>query len=220
MRLSANRPSRYALAVLCMATVWLGSAQTSLAQDPQTLVSTFVNRTIEEIIKPNISNAERRSRFRLVLREGLDIPAIARFALGRYWRRTDEDARQAFLKAFESILIVRFLPLLRQYSGERIIIGAVRVRSDDRALITVPSRLLRPQDETVAVEWRLKRVGKRYKIVDVIAEGISIAVMLRSEYGSFLQRHKGDVVALTAAIEKQLRATGETTGRATTAVEQ
>jgi phospholipid transport system substrate-binding protein len=62
--------------------------------------------------------------------------------------------------------------------------------------------LLRERGEPVRIDWRVRRRDDGYRIVDIVAEGISIAVTLRSEYTSVLKQNGGDVGALV----RQLRA--------------
>ncbi len=136
--------------------------------------------------------------------------------LGRYWRRASDEERKAFIEAFQRAIVHRFLPLLTEFSGGRLSVGHIRPDPKNPALSTVTSRLLRPQGEPVRVEWRIRREGGQYQIVDVVAEGVSIAITLRSEYSSFIRQHGGDVGALTESLRQRVAAgaftpkTGET----------
>jgi len=64
----------------------------------------------------------------------------------------------------------------------------------------VETKLLRVEGEPIRVNWRVRKFGDTYKIVDIVAEGVSIAVTLRSEYVSVLKRNGGDVGALTLVL--------------------
>lgn len=54
----------------------------------------------------------------------------------------------------------------------------------------------RPQGEPIQVEWRLRREAGGWKIIDVVVEGISMAVTHRSEFSSVIGRHGGRIGGL------------------------
>ena len=53
-------------------------------------------------------------------------------------------------------------------------------------------------------EWRIRIIDGKYKIVDIVAEGVSLAMTLRSAYGAFISRHGGDVRALITNLREEL----------------
>lgn len=160
----------------------------------------------EQIVAPDIGRQERERRFRAVLAENLNIELIGRFVLGRYWRTAGDEERSVFLKVFLETMAHRFMPLLTEYSGETFRVGEVRPNPTNPALLTVTSQVIRPKAEPVHVEWRVRRTGDRYEVVDVVAEGVSMAITLRSEYGSFIQRHGGGAGALIQSLREKLQA--------------
>ena len=202
-------------AVVLMALAGSGARAADPA-DAGAFLADLNHRFGEQLAATDIAPEERERRFGALLEQTLNIEIIGRFVLGRYWRRASDEERKAFIEAFQRAIVRRFLPLLTEYSGGQLRVGRVRPDPRNPALSTVTSRLLRPQGEPVRVEWRIRREDGRYRIVDVVAEGVSIAITLRSEYSSFIRRHGGDVGALTESLRRQLAAgaftpkTGET----------
>jgi phospholipid transport system substrate-binding protein len=192
-------------AVVLMALAGSGAR----AADPPDAGAFLVNlnhRVGEQLAATDIAPEERERRFGALLKQTLNIEIIGRFVLGRYWRRASDEERKAFIEAFQRAIVHRFLSLLTEYSGGRLSVGRIRPDPRNPALSTVTSRLLRPQGEPVRVEWRIRREGGQYQIVDVVAEGVSIAITLRSEYSSFIRQHGGDVGALTESLRQRVTA--------------
>jgi len=52
----------------------------------------------------------------------------------------------------------------------------------------------------------MRQTGQGFKIVDIVAEGVSIAVTLRSEYGSALKNNGGNVAKLVEELRVKLSA--------------
>ncbi len=174
------------------------------ASDAGAFLAEYSDRAIAQLTVPGITEAEKEQRFRVLIDEGFDIPAIGKFVVGRYWRSTSSTDRQDFLATFRNMMVNRFLPVFGEYKGERLKIGVVRPFSTGSNVSSVSSELVRSQGEPVKVDWRILRANGRYKIVDIIAVGVSIAVTLRSEYTSVLKNNGGDIGALTRILKKKI----------------
>ncbi len=204
------------VAALALMALAAPGARAANPPDAGTFLTNLNDRAIEQLTAPAIGQEEREDRFRTLLNEGFNIPVLGRFVLGRYWRGADDKERKAFLAVFEDVIVQRFLQIFADYSGERLDIGHMRPDPRNPALAPVSSWLLRPQGEPVKVEWRIRHEGGRYQIADVVVEGVSIAITLRSEYISFIRRHGGDVGALIESLRQKVAAgaftpkTGET----------
>ncbi len=193
-----------ALAALLLAAPLGAQAKAQAVQEPGEFLIELTDRAVARLTEPDLAADELERRFRSLFKEGFDLPEIGRFVLGRYWRRASEPEQAAFLATFEDLMAHRFLPLFSEYSGEKFAVGRVRPLKNNPDFVSVSSRLLREQGEPIHVAWRVRKLDDGFKIVDVVVEGISIAVMLRSEYRSVLKRNGGDVAALTRTLRAKI----------------
>jgi phospholipid transport system substrate-binding protein len=191
-----------ALAVMLLAALLGARASAQPGQGPAAFLVELTDRAVARLTEPDLAEDELERRFRSLFNEGFDLPEIGRFVLGRYWRRASEGDQAAFLAAFEDLMVHRFLPMFSEYSGEKFDVGRVRPFKNNPDFVSVSSRLLREEGEPIHVVWRVRKRDDGYRIVDVVGEGVSIAVTLRSEYHSVLKRNGGDV----AALARELRA--------------
>ncbi len=201
-----RRPAAAILAAMLLAALFAGQARAQAAQDAGRFLTELTDRAVDQLTEPGLSDDEQARRFRSLIGEGFDIPAIGRFVLGRYWRRASEAEQVVFLATFEDLIVHRFLPLFAEYSGDKISVGVARPFKSNPNFINVSSKLLRDEGETVRIDWRVRRRDDGYRIVDVVAEGISIAVTLRSEYTSVLKQNGGDVGALVRKLRAIIEA--------------
>lgn len=172
--------------------------------DAGAFLASLSERAIRELTQSGLSEQEKEARLRALLRDGFDFETIGRFVLGRYWRRASRSELDAFLAAFEDMIVTRFLPLFADYSGEPIKVGTVRPFGNNANYFNVSSTIGQDDAEPVHVDWRVRHVDGSYKVVDIVAEGVSIAVTLRSEYGAVLKQNRGDVAALTEALRQRM----------------
>lgn len=191
--------------MLLMCAPGLARAATPDGGGAAGFLTELTGRAMAQLSEPGLTDAEQKLRFRRLLGEAFDLPAIGRFVLGRYWRRADANQRSDFLDAFEDMMLHRFLPLFSHLSGERFDIGPSRPYKNNPDFVNVESKLRRETGEPIRVNWRVRKYGEGYKIVDIIAEGVSIAVTLRSEYVSVLKRNGGDVDALTLVLREKAK---------------
>jgi phospholipid transport system substrate-binding protein len=173
------------------------------AADPGAFVQSLGNQAIAQLTDRSLTEQERERRFRVLLTQNFDIPAIGRFVLGRYWKTASSAQQSAFLKTFEDVLVKRFTPMFAKYGGETFQICRV-VQDPDPKYATVCSVVNSPDGQPVNVYWRTRQSGGKLKIIDVVVEGASMAITLRSEYASVIQSNGGSVDALISSLRQKI----------------
>lgn len=152
-------------------------------------------RAVSALTGPDMSRQEREVRFRELLVSHFDVPAIGKFVLGRYWRAATDEEKREFIKLFEEFLVQGYARRFAEYSGENFEVRSVRPGTD--GLTLVQSLVIRPNAENVRVDWRVQENGNDgFRIVDVIVEGLSMAVTQRDEFASVIQSKGGKVAGL------------------------
>jgi phospholipid transport system substrate-binding protein len=177
--------------VAALAICFLGIALTPALEAQDEDAGAFLeslNRTaFEKLADPALSRAEKERNFRGMFREGFDLPAISRFVLGKYWRKADTAQRDAFLDAFEELHMRRFLPMFAEISDKAISIKKIQPDAKNDSLQLVSSVISRSEGEDIAVVWRIRHKDDKYKVLDIVAEGVSMAISLRHEYGTVVK---------------------------------
>lgn len=180
-----------------------GVSQTKAADDPAAFMEEFGREAITQLADENASVSERQERFRQLLDRGFDLEAISRFVIARPWRSAEEAEREAFIAVFKDYLTQRFLPLFEGYSNGEFSTGGVRVDQDNENLSWVRVTFEGPRGQPVQTDWRVRRDGSQFRILDVRAEGASMALTLREEYASVM-RQEGGLGGLVARLEEQV----------------
>jgi phospholipid transport system substrate-binding protein len=197
MRNLLSRTLLAPIVVLC--AIWLQPAAAAVdASQAADFLTELQEKAASRLGDASISSEEREQYFRQLFNENFNVPAIGRFIIGRYWRRVSDADKQAFLKVFEDAMVQRFLSLLAKNSKERFKIGTVTPHSERDVLIH--SRIDRNGAEPYRVVWRVRETDGSFKILDIVAEGVSMAITLRSEYGSVLKNNGGNLPQLTDAL--------------------
>jgi phospholipid transport system substrate-binding protein len=175
------------------------------AADPAAVITSLGNQALE-LLGNSVDPKLRVARFRQLFSEDFDVPGIARFVLGRYWRIATEPQQQEFVKLFADYIALAYSNRLAEYSGETLRVTGSRPAPDGSV---VSSEIVRPNGAPPAkVDWVLTPHDGAYKISDVVVEGVSMAVTQRSEFASVIQRSGGQVQGLITALRKKTEAAG------------
>ena len=81
------------------------------------MITSLGNQALE-VLGNNVDPKLRVARFRQLFSEDFDVPGIARFVLGRYWRIATEPQQQEFVKLFADYIALAYSNRLAEYSGE------------------------------------------------------------------------------------------------------
>lgn len=192
-------------AVFLTALLLIAAAPAMAAQEKAgEFLENLGDEAIKELTDNSVSKNEREERFRSLFTKGFDVPTISRFVLSRYWRSATEQQQQQFLTVFEEVITQRFLPLFSQYSGQEFNVTRSKQDSSNPDIAIVSSKLERTNGEPVQIDWRLRQRDGKFKILDVAVEGVSMAITLRSEYGTVIRRNGGDVGALIKMLQDKV----------------
>jgi phospholipid transport system substrate-binding protein len=169
-------------------------------------ISDMTDKAIAGLTKKDIPPEQRALEFRKIFTTNFDVPAIGRFALGRYWRTASEEEKTEYLKLFEDFIVGTYSARFGDYSGEKIKILGTRL--GDEGEVTVFTELQRAASSgpPYKVDWRLRRDGSTFKIFDIIAEGISMSVTQRDDFSAAIQRSGGKISGLIASLKEKTAA--------------
>jgi len=185
--------------------ILMSACPAAAAADPAAVITNLGNEALK-VLGNNVDPSLRVARFRQLFSEDFDVPGIARFVLGRYWRVATEQQQQEFVKLFADYIALAYSNRLAEYSGETLQVTGSRPVPDGSV---VSSEIVRPNRAPPAkVDWVLTQHAGTYKINDVIVEGVSMAVTERSEFASVIQRNGGQVQGLITALRQKTEAAG------------
>jgi phospholipid transport system substrate-binding protein len=182
------------LLVLAMMAAMAREPLADEGQEAANFVRGFSDRALTMLSDETLDSEARTQEFRRLLTAGFHLELIGRFVLGRHWRRASESEWAEFGQLFEDYIVASYARQLGEYGGEQLVIEGGRPKGKSGAIVS--SRIIRPQGEPFQVEWRLRRGGEGWRIIDVVVEGVSMAVTHRSEFSSVIASRGGTVGGL------------------------
>ncbi len=172
-------------------------------REARTFLAALGERAIEVARDKTSTRKDQESQMRALLREGFDLKVLARLVLGKHWRNLEMGQREDFVELFEDAMVHQTLTMFSRYTGETFdITGAGADRTNPR-LIKVSMDVKRSNGALLAkVHWRIRKDRENFRVVDIVVEGVSMALTLRQEYGAVIERSKGKIDGLIKALRR------------------
>jgi phospholipid transport system substrate-binding protein len=167
------------------------------AADPGKLIESMTNEIVE--IGRTRHGADRQAAMRQVVQNNFDLPYMGRSALGSYWSQASDQQRARFLAAVEASEARTYGERLGKYASYSVTIGNVKPRAT--GVWIVDSRLNQSGGQPVTIQWEVHETGQGLRIGDVRVESISLAMIMRSDFNSYIQSNFGQVEPLVRALE-------------------
>ncbi len=140
-----------------------------------------------KLTDPSLDQPQKERDLRALGRQRFDVPALSRFVLGKHWRRASTAQRQDFIDAFEEMYMRQFLTVLAESSAEMFSVLKVQQDAAKPSLSLVSTKIDRPEGEPISAVWRIRNKDGQYKVLDIVVEGVSMAITLRHEYGAVVR---------------------------------
>jgi phospholipid transport system substrate-binding protein len=164
----------------------------------QAFVSTL-GADLVRLLNSGRSEAQMYVEFERFLARYGDMPAVAASVLGPPWRGLSGGQRQAFVAAFQTYLARKYGRQFREYRNAGVeVTGA---RDGGKAGVLVQTKVVRPGQQAIAVDWQVSERSGSPRVVNLIIEGVSMLANERAEIGAMLDAQGGDVGRLTAALQ-------------------
>ena len=139
-----------------------------------------------------------------VVRETFDTTFMASKSIGSTWRKLAPEERVRWVDTFEAYTISNLADRFDGFSGETLQIVGDRPASNQT--LVIETRLDRPGDDSVGLDYRMRDAGQAWKIIDIYSDGkVSEIALRRSEYASVLRSGgiEGLIEAVSGKTEKR-----------------
>lgn len=153
-----------------------------------------------DIVNGTAGTADKQAALQVVVDRVVDVDAIAQFCLGRFWRTATPEQKQTYVHLFHQVLLKNITGKLGEFKGVTFTIGRSVPRDGDTGVASV---IVRPNTAPANVEWVVSTASGSPRIIDVVAEGTSLRLTQRSDYGAYVSSHGGSVDALIDAMKQQ-----------------
>ncbi len=149
-------------------------------------VKTLGDSAIAILTDKNADQSDRRRRYRELLDAGFAVKTIARFVIGRYWRVATPEQRDEYLRLFREFVLETYASRLDSYAGEQFKVVSAKPLDDKDTIVA--TEIGSGDGPPIRVDYRVRLRDGKYRIVDVMVEGVSLITTQRQEFASIIDR--------------------------------
>lgn len=180
-----------------------GPAKAADLDSARALVSEIAEKGVREVVAADVPQTEKITRFRTLFDQYFDMPSIARFVLGRSWRDADAAQQTRFVEQFRELNVYTWARRFKDYNGQTLMVTGVQADGETGAFVDTIVEQKNGQ-KPLSVRWRLRARENGWRVVDLIVEGVSMAITYRSEYSAALSDPSVTVDRLNDLIGMQI----------------
>ncbi len=133
-----------------------------------------------------------------VIESSFDFESICRIVTGRYWKSASDEQKARFTSAFKKLSVATYASNFSSFSGEKF--QTEGSEADHEALI-VRTTLRPTQGEPVTLNYLLRQSNEHWRIMNVVAQGVSDLSLKRADYTAVIKTEGFD--SLINRLEKK-----------------
>ena len=194
---------------LVCAMMFLVGSQTSFAGTSQinsaNKLVTQMMVEVESILAKDLNDdMARRENVSALFDRYFDLPTIAKFSAGPYWRAADADQKTAYESAMRDVIIGTVVRNFDQLSGLKFTATDSQAKGKQLVLVNGTFTDINQQQPPIAVGWRVITADNTPPLIlDVEIENISMLVTQKQENIAIIRKNEGQFAALIDAMIKR-----------------
>jgi phospholipid transport system substrate-binding protein len=189
------------LGATLLAVLWLSAAVAQEAR-PTTVIEELNATLLADMTAADELGYEGRyKQLAPVLEASYDVPLMTRIASGTAWRDMTAGQQAELVALFTEMSIANYAARFDGYGGEAFeILGE---EPGPRDAVVVESRLVRPKDKPVALNYVMRDEAGDWRIVDVLLDAkFSELARQKAEFAAVLRN--GGVADLAALLQEKI----------------
>ena len=161
-----------------------GPVTDQLRDDLARVFRVIEETSVERAGANGIDVGKRRQAIRSVAAPVFDWREMTSRTLGQHWQARSEAERTEFVQIFSDLVNRAYITQLERYSGEAIRYISERIEGD---LGGVSTRFVTKQGREIPVDYRVISRDGRWRIYDVVVQGVSLVSNYRSQFDKVIR---------------------------------
>ena len=177
----------------------------SIAEEKQKLIE-FVNNTAKQVItviESTNTNSQKEQNLSDIFCNSVDITWMAKFALGKYYKKINQTELEEYLVAYKNFMISTYVSKFSEYNGVNFDIESVKYISNSQYIVSTKILNKKYTSKYISIAYRIKMTDNHFLIRDIVAEDISLILGQRSDFNSILA--KESIASLIQRLKEKIK---------------
>jgi phospholipid transport system substrate-binding protein len=162
---------------------------------PLDTVEAHVKEVLDVLRNPALQGEANKKvkeeKIETIANEMFDYVALSRLTLGRSWRDFNKEQQKEFVSLFRTILKKAYMDKILSYTDEQVVFERDIMLSENKA--EVKTRIITKSAE-IPIDYRLYLKDGKWRVYDVIVEGISLVQNYRTQFREILANNPPEEV--------------------------
>jgi phospholipid transport system substrate-binding protein len=157
-----------------------GEATDQIKQTVDAVLDVLNNK---ELKKPE--NKElREKKIRDIINKQFDFEEMAKRSLALNWNKRTPDEKKEFVALYSDLLEDTYIRKMERYENEKVAYLDEKITGQ---YAVVRTKIVKPQESEVPVEYRIFKKSDKWEIYDIIVEGVSLVNNYRSQFSQIIR---------------------------------
>ena len=145
-----------------------------------------VDQVLEIVTDENMKkdSQSRRLALRKVIGQRFDFRKMAMHTLDNVWGSRSRKEQTQFTSLFKKLLEKSYMHMIENFQGGKVHFLSERVKGDYAFIKTN----IVSSDRTIAIYYKLKRVGKEWRVYDFLVQGVSMVRNYRFQFTKVIRQ--------------------------------
>jgi phospholipid transport system substrate-binding protein len=184
--------------IFILSVFWLSTIGIAAAGEPTNLIRQTTDQVLKILEDPKLQGpdkrAERQAQLHAISDQAFDWQEMARRALATHWRGLTPQQQQEFVGLFRDLVEGTYMNRLETATQEKQDIQYESEQQVDGSRVAVKTKVITKRNQQVPIEYRLQKEDGRWRIYDVLVEGISLVNNYRSQFNQIISSSSYDAL--------------------------
>jgi phospholipid transport system substrate-binding protein len=175
-------------AILVVAATFLAEPGVRAATESEAGARAVIAETIEEVLavlrNKTVTTEDRIRSLEQIVSVRFDLYVMSRLVLARNWKRFSEEQKEEYVAEFKRYLTNSYGNRIERYDQQEVTITGER--EEPRGDVVVQTKILGGDFEGALVDYRLRKQGEAWLVIDIVIEGISLVSNYRDQFKSIV----------------------------------
>lgn len=176
------------LAALAVVFVFSQANAAPLKTNDPKAYAKSIGDSVVTVIKSGKSEEDKFNQLETLFKENVDTDFMGKFAMGRYFKTAKPDLQKKYLSLYRDYVMYSYVPKFKNYASQKVEILSSNPKGKDEFMVKTKLRPESGEVKEILLDYRVKKTGNSFKIVDIIGEGVSYITNQRNDFGSALSK--------------------------------
>jgi len=174
----------------------LGAFADDATQNPYDAVKQATDQLLAKLVEVQPIYKTDPDKFYAQIQQSLapfiDFEGFAKGVMAKYYRRANAKQRDEFADKFQQELIHTYANSLVKFNNEKVEVQPLAEPPED-GQATVDLKIYSNDGTIYPVEYSLRMVDGKWKLRNVVINGINIGLQFRSQFANYMQKYHNNI---------------------------